>query len=184
MWRASMNSTESLRSVPCFPRSRNHSVTLPVTLWFLDRGKKATDRSDSVLFIDARKIFRQIDRAHRDWLPEHIEFLANIVRLYRGEPVEASHGSGDLMRSAFPDGTYADVPGLCGAASLADVEDQGWSLNPGRYVGVGPNEDDGVNFHERFAELCAELIVLNASALEIQERIARNAQVLLVGRNG
>ncbi len=60
-------------------------MTLPVTLWFFDRGKRGTDREDKVLFIDARKIFRQIDRAHRDWLPEQIEFLANIVRLYRGE---------------------------------------------------------------------------------------------------
>ena len=62
-----------------------YTVTLPVTLWFLDRGKRGTEREDKVLFIDARKIFRQIDRAHRDWLPEQIEFLANIARLYRGE---------------------------------------------------------------------------------------------------
>ena len=61
-----------------------YTVTLPVTLWFFDRGKRATDREDKVLFIDARKIFRQIDRAHREWMPEQIEFLANIVRLYRG----------------------------------------------------------------------------------------------------
>ena len=67
-----------------------YTVTLPVTLWFLDRGKRGTEREDKVLFIDARKIFRQIDRAHRDWLPEQIEFLANIARLYRGEKVETA----------------------------------------------------------------------------------------------
>ena len=156
-----------------------YSVTLPVTLWFLDRGKKATDRSDSVLFIDARKIFRQIDRAHRDWLPEQIEYLANIARLYRGESVETAHGSADLIGAAFPHGTYLDVPGLCAVASLAEIESQGWSLNPGRYVGVGPTEDDGVDFQERFAELHAELATLNASALEIQERIERNAKAIL-----
>jgi type I restriction enzyme M protein len=49
-------------------------------LWFLDRGKKKTGRKDKVLFVDARHIFRQIDRAHRDWTPEQVEFISNIVR--------------------------------------------------------------------------------------------------------
>jgi type I restriction enzyme M protein len=59
-----------------------YTVTLPVTLWFLDKAKKS-ERKDKILFVDARKIFNQIDRAHREFLPEQIEFLANIVRLYR-----------------------------------------------------------------------------------------------------
>ena len=67
-----------------------YTVTLPCTLWFLDRGKAKTPRKDKVLFIDARHIFRQIDRAHRDFTPEQIEFLANIVRLYRGESAETA----------------------------------------------------------------------------------------------
>src|SRR6266498_5127447 len=44
-----------------------YTVTLPCTLWFLDKGKTGTPRADKVLFIDARHIYRQIDRAHRDW---------------------------------------------------------------------------------------------------------------------
>ena len=62
-----------------------YTVTLPCTLWFLDRGKAVTPRADTVLFIDARHIYRQMDRAHRDWTPAQIGFLANVVRLYRGE---------------------------------------------------------------------------------------------------
>ncbi len=65
-----------------------YTVTLPVTLWFLDKGKKDMDRADKVLFVDARHIFRQLDRAHRDFTPEQGEFLANIVRLYRRERPE------------------------------------------------------------------------------------------------
>ena len=126
-----------------------YTVTLPVTLWFLDRGKRGTKREDRVLLIDARKIFRQIDRAHRDWLPEQIEFLANIARLYRGEQVETAEGSADLMAAAFPDGAYVDVPGLCAIASREDIEKQGWSLNPGRYVGFAAAEDDGIDFRAR-----------------------------------
>jgi type I restriction enzyme M protein len=65
-----------------------YTVTLPCTLWFLDRGKAKTPRKDKVLFLDARYIFHQVDRAHRDFTPEQVEFLANIVRLYRGEEPE------------------------------------------------------------------------------------------------
>ena len=82
-----------------------YTVTLPVTLWFLDRGKRGTEREDKVLFIDARKIFRQIDRAHRDWLPDQIEFLANIARLYREAVRSSREGSESLHGEDFPDVT-------------------------------------------------------------------------------
>src|SRR5690606_35804695 len=55
-----------------------YTVTLPCTLWFFDRAKPKTGKNGSVLFIDARNIFRQLDRAHRDFEPKQIEFLANI----------------------------------------------------------------------------------------------------------
>jgi type I restriction enzyme M protein len=115
-----------------------YTVTLPVTLWFLDRAKSGTEREDTVLFLDARHIYRTIDAAHRDFLPEHIELLANIVRLYRGEDVETVDGSGATMNEHFPDGTYVDVPGLCKVATRAEIEAQGWSLSPGRYTAPPP----------------------------------------------
>ncbi len=71
------------------------------TLWFLDRSKVKTPRKDKVLFLDARHIFHQVDRAHRDFLPDQIEFLANIVRLYRGEPPEITNGSTPMMNEKF-----------------------------------------------------------------------------------
>jgi type I restriction enzyme M protein len=156
-----------------------YTVTLPVTLWFLDRGKRGTDREDEVLFIDARKVFNQIDRAHRDWLPEQIEFLANIARLYRAEEVEVAVGSEYLLAESFPDGEYVDVPGLCAVASRTDIEKQGWSLNPGRYVGVAAIEDDGVDFRERLEALNDEVEKLNIEAARLQERIAANVVELL-----
>ena len=81
-----------------------YTVTLPVTLWFLDKAKTGTSREDTVLFLDARHTFRQIDRAHRDFLPEQVEFLANVVRLYRGDEVETIDGSEVLLKESFPDG--------------------------------------------------------------------------------
>jgi type I restriction enzyme M protein len=158
-----------------------YTVTLPCTLWFLDRGKRGTEREDRVLFIDARHVFRQVDRAHREFTPEQIEYLANIVRLYRGEEVETEAGSEAIMSEKFPGGTYADVPGLCRTATLEEIEAQGWSLNPGRYVGVADRPADDFDFKERLEELNEELERLNLESRELEERIAANVAMLLEG---
>ena len=158
-----------------------YTVTLPCTLWFLDKGKRETDRADKVLFIDARQLYRQIDRAHRDWTPAQIEFLANIARLYRGEKTENLHGGDELTDKHFPEGVYADVPGLCKVATLQEIEAQGWSLNPGRYVGVAARKEEDVDFKLRLQELNEELELLNAEAHELEERIAENVNKLLEG---
>jgi len=148
-----------------------YSVTLPVTLWFLDRGKRDGDRADRILFIDARLIFRQIDRAHRDFTEEQLEFLANIVRLYRGEQPELSAGKNALLEGRFPGGIYADVKGLCKVASIEEVEEQGWSLNPGRYVGTEVEELDDEVFEEKLAAAHAELRTLGGKARELESGI-------------
>jgi len=156
-----------------------YTVTLPCTLWFLDRGKRGTEREDKLLFIDARHNFRQIDRAHRDFTPEQLEFLANIARLYRGEDPESRLGSDELMEENFSEGQYVDVPGLCKVATLEEIEAQGWSLNPGRYVGVAARAADNFVFSERLEELNEELEVLNSEAREFEERISGNVGALL-----
>lgn len=158
-----------------------YTVTLPVTLWFLDRAKKKSDRKDKVLFIDARKIFNQIDRAHREFLPEQVEFLSNIVRLYRCEGIETAHRSEKLTNDNFPKGKYQDIAGLCKVATLKDIEAQGLSLNPGRYVGMVEDDGDGVDFKKRLEELNEELEVMNAQAHELEGRIGGNITKLLKG---
>jgi type I restriction enzyme M protein len=157
-----------------------YTVGLPCALWFFDRGKSKTDRKKKVLFIDARHIFRQIDKAHREFTPHQIEFISNIVRLYRGEKSEAEAGSRDLMKVSFPEGKYADVLGLCKVAMLDEIEAQRWSLNPGRYVGVAERAADDFEFPERLEELNEELEKLNGEARELEERIAENLEGLLI----
>ncbi len=160
-----------------------YTVTLPCTLWFLDRGKKKTDRKDKILFIDARQIYRQIDRAHRDFTEEQIEFVANIARLYRGETIETDAGSWGILRESFPEGRYLDVVGLCKVATIMEIESQGWSLNPGRYVGVNECASDQFVFAERLEELNEELELLNAEARELEEQIGENVIKLLQESN-
>ena len=181
-----------------------YTVTLPCTLWFFDKsnartltpgtagkapaptaspvGKASTGegRRNTVLFIDARHLYRQVDRAHREFTPEQIEFIANIVRLYRGEPVETLHAtSPQMLKEHFPKGKYADVAGLCKVATLKEIEAQGWSLNPGRYVGMAEREADDFVFAEKLEELNEELEVLNAEARELEDRIGENVAKLL-----
>lgn len=156
-----------------------YTVTLPCTLWFLDRVKVKTARRDKVLFLDARHIYKQIDRAHREFTPEQIEFLANIVRLYRGEELETTNGSREMLKEKFPKGKYADVPGLCKVATIKEIETQGWSLNPGRYVGVSERPPDDFDFKEKLEELNEELDRLNTEGHELEEQIAQNVTKLL-----
>jgi type I restriction enzyme M protein len=165
-----------------------YTVTLPCTLWFLDRGKAKTKRADTVLFIDARHIYRQIDRAHRDWTPAQIGFIANLVRLYRGEAPDLTVGGEETaakLKEVFGQNekgapVYSDVPGLCKAATLAEIEAQGWSLNPGRYVGVAPGEEvSDEDFKSQLEALNEELEVLNAQARELEQTIAKNVAEIL-----
>lgn len=151
------------------------TVTLPVTLWFLDKSKKGTGRADEVLFIDARHIFRQLNRAQRDFTADQIEFIGNIVRLWRGQEGELEAGSGPAMTATFGTDGYRDVLGLCKVATRAQIAAQEWSLNPGRYVGVAPGENvEDEDFRERLVALQEELERLNAEAVRLHDVIATN----------
>lgn len=160
------------------------TVTLPVTLWFLDRAKAKGARADEVLFIDARHIFRQVTRANREYTPDQIEFIGNIVRLWRGEDVELTAGSGEKMAEAFGKDSdasnYRDISGLCKVATRAEIAAQEWSLNPGRYVGVAAGEQvDNEDFKMRLEALQEELEGLNVEAMRLQVVIAQNVAEVL-----
>ena len=156
-----------------------HNVTLPCTLWFLDKGKKNTERKDKVLFLDVREIYHVIDRAHREFTDEQIEFITNIVKLYRGEAPEYKWGSKKLTLEHFPDEKYKDIKGLCKVATITDIEKQGWSLNAGRYVGVKEVEEEDYVFEEKLQELNSELEKLNSESKDLEEKIAHNIKQLL-----
>ena len=76
----------------------------------------------------------------------------------------------------FGDGEYRDIPGLCKIATRAEIEEKGWSLTPGAYVGVAPVEDDGVDFHERMAEIHKELLKLQEESNRLMTAISRNIE--------
>ncbi len=148
------------------------TVTLPVTLWFLDKGKRNGPRAEEVLFIDAREIHNTIDRAHRDWTPRQIEFLANIVRLWRGQEPEFVAGSREIIDERFPGAAYSDVRGLCGVATVEAIQAQSWSLNPGRYVGIAKYGIDDIEFVARLEELTEDFALLSAEGTRVADRVS------------
>ena len=132
------------------PSNMFNSVTLPATLWFFDKQKANSKKKDEILFIDARNVFTQVDRAHRKFSDEQIKNLAVISRLYEGdtqsfkdllkeykESLKNAPASSDdkevktkdywqaqidWLTERFPDGKYQDVIGLCKVAKI-DGED-------------------------------------------------------------
>ena len=193
------------------PSNMFSSVTLPATLWFFDKTKPQTDKKDTILFVDARNVFTQVDRAHRKFSDEQIKNLGVITRLYNGDtqafadlineykteltnaPEIAENKETktkaywqsqiDWLLERFPDGKYRDIIGLCKAASLKGedgIEDQDYSLNAGRYVGV-VIEDDGMTAEKFKAEMLSlnnELSKLNEEARSLEAKISDNLKEL------
>lgn len=306
------------------PSNMFYTVTLPATLWFFDKGKAARGLDERILFIDARNVFTQIDRAHREFNPAQIQNLATISRLYCGqrdsfielidsyfadgvqrltvnaeaapavtdqvaeliddadcttaatalreqwtaypalqqtwadyekgdkptdvdarnaqqreltepfaeffaslhdhqktldkairawERAEAEKNQGrrrpdrdmkalkaamdtlhadmrdaekcfaqiEWLQSRFPEARYEDVVGLCKAATKAEIEEQDWSLNPGRYVGV-VIEEDGKTEEEFASELDSmntQLEHMSKDANDLSGIISRNLASIL-----
>ena len=80
----------------------------------------------------------------------------------------------EWLTEKFGDGEYKDILGLCKCATKKDIEEKGYSLTPGAYVGVTPVEDDGVDFHERMKEIHSELLTLQAESNTLMETISKN----------
>jgi len=157
-----------------------YSTQIPACLWFLARDKKGSglpaapqaqrgagrDRRGQVLFIDARKLGRMVDRTHRELTDEDIARIAATYHSWRGEKKM---------------GKYADVPGFCKSASLDKIRKHGHVLTPGRYVGAEKVEDDGVPFEDKMRQLTTQLYKQQAEARKLDEEILRNLQTLGFG---
>ena len=176
------------------PSNMFTSVTLPATLWFFDKKKSKTAKKDEILFIDARNVFTQVDRAHRKFSDEQIKNLGIITSLYNGDTqafqdliaeykANGQQDQIDWLMERFPEGKYQDVIGLCKVAKLEGedgIKDQDYSLNAGRYVGV-VIEDDGMTADEFKAEmqrLHNEFEALSSQAKDLEEEIGDNLKNL------
>jgi type I restriction enzyme M protein len=132
------------------------NATLSCTLWFFDKRKSNTERKNKVLFINAQDIFTPIDRAHSEWTDEQIQEIAGIVRQYREEKNEEK---------------YKDIKGRCKVATLKEIKDNDYSLNPGRYVEIIEKEMSNIDFDARMKELTGEFTNLTNEAHKLEKKI-------------
>lgn len=107
---------------------------------------------------------------------EALQALHDEVKL-----AESDFGHIEWLQHRFPKAAYEDVTGLCKLATQAEIEEQDWSLNPGRYVGV-VIEEDGKTEEEFLADLetsADDLTALNTAARDLESLIATNVAALL-----
>ena len=140
-----------IEGIVALPTQLFYSVTIPVTLWFITKGKKQPGKT---VFIDARKMGHMVDRKHRDFSDEDIQKIADTFE-------------------AFQNGTLEDVKGFCAVKTTADIAAQDYILTPGRYVGIEEQEDDGEPFDEKMARLTSELSEMFKKSHELEDEIRK-----------
>jgi type I restriction enzyme M protein len=146
-----------------------YSTQIPVCLWFLARDKKNykfRDRRGSVLFIDARKMGRMIDRVHRELAPDDVAKIGSTYHAWRHD--------GDA-------GEYADVPRFCKSASFEEIRKNNYVLTPGRCVGAEIVADEGKPFDEKMKQLTATLGKQFAESERLEKVIRENLRVIGYG---
>ncbi len=139
-----------------------YSTQIPVCLWFLARNRR--NRRDELLFIDARKLGRMIDRTHRELTEDDIGRIADAYHQWRDRSDD-----------------YEDVPGFCKSATLEEVAKHDHMLTPGRYIGAEPQPDDGEPFEEKMTRLAAQWREQRAEAARLDKEIAANLEMLGYG---
>ncbi|MGB1206278.1 MAG: N-6 DNA methylase [Chitinophagales bacterium] len=133
------------------------NTQIPASLWFMSRnrvGGNFRDRSQEILFIDARNMGHLINRRTRELSADDLKKITETYHNWRNI-----------------DGKYEDIKGFCKAAAIERVQELDYVLTPGRYVGLAEIEDD-FDFAERFAML------KNEFAAQLKEEAILNKQIL------
>lgn len=138
-----------IEGIISMPTQLFYSVQIPVTLWFITKGKR---RPRETLFIDARKMGHMVDRKHRDLSDNDIKKLAQTFE-------------------SFQNGTLENVKGFCAVASMDDIIKQDYILTPGRYVGIEESYSDSEEFDAKMSRLTTELYNMFTNSHELEAQI-------------
>ena len=138
-----------VEAIVALPTNLFYSVTIPVTLWFISRGKKNKGKT---VFIDARKMGTMVDRIHRDLSDEDIARIAGTVEDFQND-------------------TLKDETGFCAVKTIQEIAAQDYVLTPGRYVGIEEQEEDGEPFEEKMTRLTSELSGLFEQSHKLEAEI-------------
>ena len=165
--RRSLVEADLVDCMVALPGQLFYSTQIPACLWFLARRRK---RSGEILFIDARKLGRMVDRTHRELTGEDIARIADTYDSWHGRAPSSSEAESQ-DEAAEP---YADVPGFCKSATLDEVRKHGHVLTPGRYVGAEAQKDDGEPFEDKMKSLAAQWREQQGEAARLDAAIEKN----------
>jgi type I restriction enzyme M protein len=172
------------------------STQIPVCLWFLTRNKndgKSRNRKGETLFIDARKMGVLIDRVHRELTNEDIAKIADTYHAWKsnnqtlkvsstnqldGEQDESGKSGRESVEKTFR--VYKDIPGFCKSSTLKEIQEQGYVLTPGRYVGAADLEEDDEPFEQKMARLKKELEAQFEESDKLQNTIRASINKLTI----
>jgi len=147
------------------------------------------NRTDEILFIDARNLGHLINRRTLEFTDEDIATIAQTYHNWRN-PASASTSSAngaaplaELVEAEAEAGNYQDVPGFCMSASLDRVRELDYVLTPGRYVGL-PEDEDDFDFEEGFTKLQAELMAQIAEESHLNKLIQENLAKVMLASTG
>jgi type I restriction enzyme M protein len=163
--RRAMVEADVVECMVALPGQLFSNTQIPACLWFMSKDKGAgqngsIDRKGQILFIDARKLAALIpgSRKQKQFSDEELQRIAQVYHRWRG--------------TDFADGEeYGDEPGFCRAATLAEVEKNGYVLTPGRYVGAPEEDDDDEAFEDKMQRLTAQLGEQMAKGAELDAMI-------------
>ena len=137
--------------IVALPKQLFYNTPIPACLWFLRREK--ANHSKEVLFIDASEMGYMKDRAHRDFAEEDIDTITDTYHNWR------------------KGGDYEDIKGYCKSATIEEIQKHKHVLTPGRYVGIPDEEDDGIPFEDKMADLSATLKEQMEKEAELNQEI-------------
>jgi type I restriction enzyme M protein len=149
------------------PAQLFYNTMIPACLWFLARDKtngKFRNRSNEILFIDARKLGTMINRRNKELTDADIAIITGTYHSWRNK-----------------EGIYEDKPGFCKSAAIDEVRANNYVLMPGRYVGTEEAEDDGAPFDEKMNALTAKLAEQFAKGAELEQKIKENLEEIGYG---
>ena len=172
--RAALVENDLVECMVALPGQLFTNTQIPACIWFLTKNKKERtdksgrqlrDRKGEVLFIDARNLGYMKDRVLRDFSWDDIQRVADLFHAWKtGEEVNGV--------------TYADQAGFCKSATLEEIKKHDFVLTPGRYVGAADEEDDGIPFAEKMADLTAKLSEQFAESAKLEAEIKANLKGL------
>ena len=147
-----------------------YTRSLPCHVWFFNKNKSAKTKN-KILMINAKNIFRKVSKNINDFSYDQLNVLKFMIKSFRGEK-EFSE-SNEFLKSIFPKKKYEDLTGLCKVVDNSEIQENDFSLLPGRYVGFKVNFDPNFDYKSKIKEINSELDILDKENDKLLEDIKK-----------